>query len=120
MPLHRAAELSQRTAIQVLAPFDKPLYLCQRPLLLLLVLAPLAFDLLLDGSEIEIIGQFGTVLSSDNRLIQVAVKVEASRHRLRVRQHKAGIYSFVRFSSKRTLPTSLRRSFGDSWLFGAS
>ena len=28
MPLHRAAELSQRTAIQVLAPFDKPLYLC--------------------------------------------------------------------------------------------
>src|SRR5215210_6649195 len=120
MPLHRAAELSQRTTIQVFAPFEEPFHLRKCPLQLLLVLAALALDSLLDGSEIEVVGQFGTVLSSDNRLIHVAVKVEASRRRLRVRQHKVGIYSFVRFSSKRTLPTSLRLRFGDLWLLGAS
>ncbi len=55
MPVHRAAELSQRPTIQVFAPFEKPLHLRKCPLQLLLVLAAFTLDSLLNRSEVELL-----------------------------------------------------------------
>ena len=63
------------------------------------VMCQSALDSLLNGSGIEVVGQFGTVLRSDDRLVHVAVKVEATRRGLFVRHHEVGVYSFVRSSS---------------------